>query len=77
MHTPDTTKHPARSLTLWVNALAAIVTEAIASLPGLKEHLPPDYYAYAFYALALANVGLRALTTQPLRWTRRRDGEHS
>ncbi len=60
-------KHPAKSKTVWTNLLSAMAIEALANLPMLQPHLPDDYYAYAFYTLAIVNVGLRAVTHQPLR----------
>lgn len=70
------TKHPSESRTLWMNAIAAALAELLTHMPVLQGALPANYYAWAFYGLVVTNVFLRLLTTQPLRLSRRREGEH-
>lgn len=58
------------SRTVWLNAIAAALGVLEASTGALRELLGPDAYTWALIGLAVANVVLRTLTSQPVRLTR-------
>lgn len=59
-----------RSLTIWVNGLAAAALAAAPvlqdSFPALQPYLGPDAYKYGMGAIVLANVLLRIRTSTSL-----------
>lgn len=71
----DYLKKLAKSWTLWVNGTMASVwafvefglPELTASLPILREFVPPDLYGKLFIATAAVNILLRFKTTTALK----------
>ena len=55
-----------QSKTLWLNALAAVLTALEASTGALQPFLPVNYYAAMALALPVANALLRVVTTRSL-----------
>lgn len=56
------------SKVLWLNGLAAVLLAAEASFQLLQPMLPVNFYATFSFALALANAGLRVITTMGLQF---------
>lgn len=70
VHVRVPAKPKRRSKTLWFNAavglLAGLLPVALQYLPQLQDHLSPQVYAWALFAVALANGALRFATHAPL-----------
>lgn len=68
-HRPGKPWH--RSRTLWVNAcgasLVAVTAAAGDNIAALQAVLPPHFYAWLAFGLAVVNSWLRVMTDTPLR----------
>ena len=56
------------SKVLWLNTVAAVLLAAEASFQLLQPLLPVNFYAVFSFGLALANAGLRIITTMGLQF---------
>lgn len=61
-----TIKHPWFSKTLWLNGLVAVGLLAEENIEKLQGILPQNKYAWIAFGLPIANMILRAYTTQGL-----------
>lgn len=70
MQVLDHLRGAARSLTMWVNGLAATAVAALPMLrddfPQIEQYLDHQVYRYAMGALIAANILLRMKTTTSL-----------
>lgn len=66
----DHLRGAARSLTMWVNGVAATAVAALPTLrddfPQIEQYLDHQVYRYAMGALIAANILLRMKTTSSL-----------
>jgi hypothetical protein len=66
----DNLRGALRSLTMWVNGLAATAVAALPTLrddfPQIEQYLDHQVYRYAMGALIAANILLRIKTTTSL-----------
>jgi hypothetical protein len=66
----DSLRGALRSLTMWVNGLAATAVAALPTLrddfPQIEQYLDHQVYRYAMGALIAANILLRMKTTTSL-----------
>lgn len=66
----DNLRGALRSLTMWVNGLAATAVAALPTLrddfPQIEQYLDHQVYRYAMGALIAANILLRMKTTTSL-----------
>lgn len=59
-----------RSKTIVINVLAAVLAALEAQWHLLSPHLPEGWQSLALLGLALTNAYLRAITFQPVSWSR-------
>ena len=62
-------KDGSHSKTLWLNSIIGTLTAITAAMPGVKEFIPPETYAWIMFAMAIINNALYKHTeskrTQP------------
>lgn len=62
----SSTKAIWQSKTIWVNFIVLVLATIELQMGVLKAVMPPGTYVWTAIGLAMANAGLRFITTQPL-----------
>lgn len=55
-----------QSKTFWVNALT-IAASVLTAVSGMTDHVPAEYMPWILTALSLVNIGLRLVTSEPVK----------
>lgn len=64
----NTTKAVWQSKTIWFNFAVIVLAAIELQLSVLRPVMPSNGYVWTAIGLAMANAGLRFLTTQPISW---------